>query len=241
MNDDKCHHCGSDVAVIAAGEWGDRYECGRYFRGPQTPECQLRQLRQRVAELEARLADTSPGTPLGRLEGIAQFAIDHCGFNEFDSRPPELAIFERVVELERRLAEATVKAAERDAEVYETTGANAERDEYKSALSRIAASLGLPEGAEVEEVAKTACALLDNLPKTADGAHVFPGMVLWDVANNETHYAWRFVRLGRGVLGIETCEEKIALELLYSSQEAMEAADAAEAAAESAHDGETKE
>jgi hypothetical protein len=63
-----------------------------------------------------------------------------------------------------------------------------------------------------------------KLPLTADDVPVVPGMELWDATNGERHYAWRFVRLGRGVLGIETCEEKIALELLYSTEKAAKAA-----------------
>ena len=54
----------------------------------------------RVAELEAKIADDSPGTPLGRLGALHAYAEKHLGHSPVSSEPPEAVIFKHITELE---------------------------------------------------------------------------------------------------------------------------------------------
>ena len=60
----------------------------------------LMQAEKRIAELEAERDDDSPGTPLGRLTAIAEFAEAHCGHNPFSARAAESTLMDRFLELE---------------------------------------------------------------------------------------------------------------------------------------------
>lgn len=56
-----------------------------------------REFRRAEAELTAareRLNNDSPGTPLGRLRGLSEYAVEHCGHNPIAAKPAELAIIE---------------------------------------------------------------------------------------------------------------------------------------------------
>ena len=59
-------------------------------------------LDEKLMKLEAeveRLKSDSPGTPLARINSIHQLAEQECGHSKFSSRPPELAIKEKLQEL----------------------------------------------------------------------------------------------------------------------------------------------
>jgi hypothetical protein len=53
-----------------------------------------------------KLNDDGPGTPLGRLKGICDFAEKECGHDPYSSRGPETTIFEMVQSLKEKVAQA---------------------------------------------------------------------------------------------------------------------------------------
>jgi hypothetical protein len=64
------------------------------------PERIFNEMIERIKELESE----EPGTPLGRLAGLARFAIDNGLCKGIEAQPPEIFLIERIKELEARLA-----------------------------------------------------------------------------------------------------------------------------------------
>ncbi len=145
MSGEKCKQCGADRTVIEAGNWGDLYACGSYSRGgPQSPDCQLRQLKQRVAALEsenaglrAKVADAKsqkiqevPGW-IDAKDGLGPWPVGFISPDVVKAWADKLP-WESTVE--RLVAKDLFRIVDR---LFGMTG---ERNGYKAALSRIAAA-----------------------------------------------------------------------------------------------------
>ena len=53
-----------------------------------------------VRELQAQLADASPGTPRGRLNVLARYAEEHLGHSPVSARPAEVLVLEEIERLQ---------------------------------------------------------------------------------------------------------------------------------------------
>ena len=55
-----------------------------------------------VRELQAQLADESPGSPRGRLNVLARYAEEHLGHSPVSARPAEVLVLEEIERLRER-------------------------------------------------------------------------------------------------------------------------------------------
>lgn len=67
---------------------------------------EIAEARQQLAEAYRKMTDHGPGTPLGRLGVMANFAEKRCSHNPVSARGFENSIIAHIDKLERELAEA---------------------------------------------------------------------------------------------------------------------------------------